>query len=484
MIGRNAVFVLAITLAVGQFAGGQEPNPSLLTINHSISTGDFKDALAMSDDLLKQQPNNPQLWLYRAVSLRGLSRRKESLLAFNKVLTLDPDNVAALEGASEAAFLLKDPTTWPLVKRLLQRTPTDPVVNAMAASLAYEEGDCREAIKYFSAGDSEVSANAIASLQFSHCLLKEGQATQAVTILEAVPSHDKDSLISYDLSFALFAAGRFQESAERLESLRDQHAGGAEVLNLLGAAYGKLDRVQDALDAYREACDEAPTVPGYYVDLAMFAMEHSSEMAAVQVLNTAIERIPNSSALLTFRGAVYSFLGEPGKAEQDFETAEKADPSSGFGGVGRSLSLRDQGKSSEAEAQLRQQLTRTPNDVEAKYFLAEILVDSDSPSNLVEAQNLLEDVIKQMPNDPNVLLVLSKTYLKGKDPKDALPLLLHAKKLDPRSAPILNRLLQVYRALGRTEDSIKTADALRQTIDEDRTAEARRNRFHIVATAQ
>src|ERR1700691_777800 len=124
MIVRSVAGVLAITLAVGQFAGGQEPNPSLLTIKYSISTGDFKDALSMSDDLLKQQPNNPNLWLYRAVSLRGLSRTKDSLLAFNRVLTLDPDNVAALEGASEAAFLLKDPTASPLVKKLLQRTPT------------------------------------------------------------------------------------------------------------------------------------------------------------------------------------------------------------------------------------------------------------------------------------------------------------------------------------------------------------------------
>jgi predicted Zn-dependent protease len=214
MILRSVVGVLAITLAVGQFAGGQEPNPSLLTINHSISTGDFKNALAMSDDLLKQQPNNPNLWLYRAVSLRGLSRTKDSLLAFNRVLTLDPDNVAALEGASEAAFLLKDPTASPLVKKLLQRTPTDPVVNAMAGSLAYEEGDCPAAIKYFSEGSSEVLANATASLQLSYCLLMDGQAAQAVTLLEALSGNDKDSLIEYDLAFALFTAGRFKESTE------------------------------------------------------------------------------------------------------------------------------------------------------------------------------------------------------------------------------------------------------------------------------
>ena len=148
-----------------------------------------------------------------------------------------------------------------------------------------------------------------------------------------------------------------------------------------------MDRVQDALDAYREACDASPTVADYYIDLVYFMMEHSSEIAAIKVLDTAIQRIPDSSELLTIRGAVYSFSGDPGKAEKDFKRAEEVDPSSGFGVVGRSLSVRDQGKSSEAEAQLRDELKKQPNDVEAKYFLAEIIVDNDAAANHEEARS-------------------------------------------------------------------------------------------------
>jgi predicted Zn-dependent protease len=165
-------------------------------------------------------------------------------------------------------------------------------------------------------------------------------------------------------------------------------------------------------------------------------------------------------------------------------TAEKVDPSSGFGRVGRSLSLRDQGKSAEAEAQLRQELKKSPKNVKAKYFLAEMLVDSNTPSSLKEAQHLLEDVMKERPDDPNALLALSKTLMENRDPKAALPLLLHARRLDPKSASVLNRLLQDYRALGLKADAIEVANALRQTIDENRNAEARRNRFHITAVAQ
>ena len=148
MIVRSLVGVLAITLAVGQFAGGQNPTSPLVAINQLLSSHDFNGALALSDSLLMQQPSNPQLLLARAVSLRGLARTKESLDAFNRVLAVEPNHVAALEGASEAAFLLKDPAAWPLIQKLLQMTPADPVVNAMAGSLAYERGDCHAAIKY------------------------------------------------------------------------------------------------------------------------------------------------------------------------------------------------------------------------------------------------------------------------------------------------------------------------------------------------
>jgi predicted Zn-dependent protease len=389
--------------------------------------------------------------------------------------------VVALKGATEAAFSIKDPSAGAFVDKLVLRTPEDPVANAMAGSLAYERTDCHSAIQHFAIGMRVVQKNTLAGLQFSHCLLSEGQAARAVEILDELPTRDSDETVSYDLAFALFSAGRYQESVARLESLKARGLGGAAVSDLLGSAYGKLDRVQDALDAYRSACDEAPTVPGYYIDLVQFAMEHTSENAAIEVLNTAIERIPNSSALLTIRGSIYAFIGDTVKAEQDFAKAERVEPTSGYGRLGRSLYLRDRGKSREAEAHLRKELASNPKDVKARYFLAEILMDSDSAPNRIEPKRLLEDVRKKRPNDPNVLLLLGKILLEEKNAEAALPLLLLAHQVDPTSAPVLNRLLQVYRALGLKEDAGKTANELRQIIDSDRNAEARRNRFHIAA---
>jgi tetratricopeptide (TPR) repeat protein len=479
---RLTAIVLAMILAASHTAGGQSQLETPLVIKQLLQNRDYDRALTLSDSLLKQEPKNAQLLLMRALALRGLGRKMESLKAFNQVLLLKPNDVAALEGASEAAFLLKDPAAWDLVQNLIRLTPTNTVANAMAGTQAYERGDCAQAVNYFASGKPALVNDVTATLQYSQCLLIEGQASAAVSMLERIPAVESDPTISYDLAFALFSAGRYIESVARLEHLKANGHGDAEVLDLLASGYGKLDRVQDALDAYREACEAAPTSPEYYIDLVFFAMEHSSDGAALKVLDTAIERMPRSSELLTVRGSIYSFIGEPGKAEQDFKRAEEVDPTSGYGVVGRSLSVRDQGKSSEAETELREELKKHPDDIEAEYFLAQIMMNDDTASNYAEARSLLEAVQRKRPNDPNVLLTLGTTYLEQKDPKAALPLLIHAQQLDPTGVSILNRLLQVYRALQMKDQAVNTANELRQLVDQNRSAEAHRNRFHIAAS--
>ena len=482
---KESICALTIALAALQIAGGQgQPAVSLKTLTQLLSTHSYTDALSQADMLLRDDPNSASLWMARGLALRGLSRPDEGLKAFEHVLRLEPKNRAALEGASEAAFTLHDGSATQLIGRLLESDPQNVVANAMAGSLAYERGDCEASVRYFSAGMPALEGNTAATLQLSKCLLIQGESNRAIVILEQLRTRETDPSVSYDLAFAMFSAGQYSEAAALLESLKQQGSVDGDLLDLLAATYGKLDRVQDALDAYREACDKAPKETGYYIDLVNFLMEHTSELAAIKVLDTAIQRIPGSSELLTIRGSIYSFLGDPGKAEADFRRAEEADPMSGFGRVGRSLSLRDQGKSPEAEAQLRDELRKRPNDVESKYFLAEILMNSDAASRRGEARHLLESLVRDRPNDPNVFLLLSKVYLESQNPKAALPLLLHAQQLDPKSAAILGRLLQVYRALGLRDDAAKIGTELREIIDENRNAEARRNRFHIAAASQ
>ena len=482
MVLRILMLRLALVLAASVLAGGQS-SPSRATVDGLLAAHNYPGALTQVDTLLAQQ-QTASLWLARGIALRGLKRTGESLAAFEHALSMEPRNLAALRGAAEAAFALHRDKARPLVQQLLQADPANPVGHAMAGSLAYERGDCAEVLTHFARAEPVVSSNRVGVLQFSDCLITAGKPARAVSLLERLETKEDDALVSYDLAYALFAAERFDESATTLEKLRDRQPDNAGLWNLLAADYGKLQRTEDALNAYRTACEKAPDEPGFYVDLARFAMEHSSTDAAIQVLNAGIHRIPRSAVLLTVRGSIYSFLGEDKKAEADFVLAEHVSPNSGMGTVGRSLHLRDQGRSLDATDLLRQELKKSPKDVVVKYFLAESLITNGSPPSMKEAQGLLQDVLKTRPDDSNVLLGLAKTFLAARDAKAALPLLLRAKHLDPESPTILSRLLQTYRDLGMQQQAMAAAGDLRHLVDENRSADLRRNRFHISATPQ
>jgi predicted Zn-dependent protease len=316
-----------------------------------------------------------------------------------------------------------------------------------------------------------------------HCLVLSGEAAKAVTVLQPVQQRDNTRLVAFDFAYALFYAASYEQSAAVLEQLRKRGDDSAELWDLLGADYNKLDRVPAALEAFRNACEKAPAVAGYYIDLARFAMEHSSTDAALKVLSTAIINIPDSAALLTVRGSIYSFAGDSAKAEADFESAESVDPKSGYGGVGKSLLLSQEGKSADAQHLLRIELEKNPNDNEVKYFLAQALSKDPTPANNEVAERLLTDVLKERPDDPNVLLALSRTHLVKHENQAALTLLQHAREMDPDSAPILNHLLQTYRTLGMRQESAAIAGQLRSIVDQDREAELRRNRFQIMASS-
>ena len=56
----------------------------------SLDDGKFDDALAFFEQALFLNQNDPDLWNFKAISLRGLGRYEEALCCFNKSLEIDP----------------------------------------------------------------------------------------------------------------------------------------------------------------------------------------------------------------------------------------------------------------------------------------------------------------------------------------------------------------------------------------------------------
>src|SRR6201999_1170704 len=61
-----------------------------------LNAGNAAGALALFEQVVVHEPNDPALWFNFAAALRRLDRPNESLEAIERLLVLDPNNLSAL----------------------------------------------------------------------------------------------------------------------------------------------------------------------------------------------------------------------------------------------------------------------------------------------------------------------------------------------------------------------------------------------------
>ena len=83
------------------------------------------------------------------MALAGIGKRAEALQSFQRALKIDPNYLAALEGAAQAQYEAGSRRAVPLLNRILRLRPDDPTAHAMLAVLEYREGNCRAAVDAF-----------------------------------------------------------------------------------------------------------------------------------------------------------------------------------------------------------------------------------------------------------------------------------------------------------------------------------------------
>jgi Flp pilus assembly protein TadD len=55
-----------------------------------LENGQFVDALRCIEQAIVMNPNDPDLWNFKAVVLRSMGRHEEAIECFNKSLKIDP----------------------------------------------------------------------------------------------------------------------------------------------------------------------------------------------------------------------------------------------------------------------------------------------------------------------------------------------------------------------------------------------------------
>ena len=449
----------------------------------ALEAGRFADARRLADARLKSQPRDARLWTIRAIALERLGRLPQSLASFERALTLDPDSLAALKGATEVAYRTHSPKATRFVQRVLAREPGDETAHAMAGALAVEADACADAVAHFERSGAALLENRPALAQYAGCLLRLKRPREAGDLFQRlVEASPDDPAARYNLAVCRLEAGQAPEAAAAAGAGLALSPGDPELLNLFGAASAAAGQLEPAIAALRKATEVAPADERHYVDLAALCVEHDAFDLALEVVNAGLANIPGSSRLYTMRGAIRAERGEIDDAMRDFERASALGPDEMYGSVGLSLVLRQVDRLPEAIALLRRKLARQPRDATLNYLLADVLLRTDpdpaSPES-AEARVVLQRALKARPDFAKAHAALGRLQLRAGEVASAVDELRVAVRLDPNDRLALNQLVLAYRRLGRDEDAAAVAGQLKKLLETERTEEVARNRVRL-----
>src|SRR5215469_9458381 len=127
------------------------PQNAVEPISAALRAGDFDHAVELTQEALKEHPNNPQLWTLQGIAYASKGTTKEALAAFQHALKISLNNIAALAGAAQIEYQAGSQAAVPLLNQLLQVRPGDPTASAMLAVLEYRKGNCAAAVPHFKA---------------------------------------------------------------------------------------------------------------------------------------------------------------------------------------------------------------------------------------------------------------------------------------------------------------------------------------------
>lgn len=238
------------------------------------------------------------------------------------------------------------------------------------------------------------------SLTFVQFLLRQGKLDLAEDVLAAALQRAPENLAIW----RALAQVRLQKAdwvgaqqvAARIEELNDD---AAVVNQIKGAALGGQNRLNESLDAFKQAHEAAPASARPLVNLIRAYVATNRVPDAVSFLETLVEGNPDNTIARILLAQSYGLNDQPGQAEMALKDAQAAAPDSAL--IYQSLYqyYLSRGQQDEATATINQASQRMPENQSVQLLQAGHF---ERLGQFEDAIGIYENLYKQAPNSPVV----------------------------------------------------------------------------------
>jgi tetratricopeptide (TPR) repeat protein len=478
-LGSSVLPVLFLACGLAQTVGDR-----IAPIAAALHNNEFKKALELVHPALQEFPDNAELWTMQGVAHAGLGKKKEALTSFRKALQISPDNVPALQGAAQIEYDAGTADGIPHLQHLVRLRPSDPVSHGMLAVLEYQQGKCSDAVLHFAKAGSLFDSKIQALHAYATCLVRLKQFDKAAVVFHrALALNPEDRRERQLLASLQVMAHKPQDAITTLDPLLRTSAVDAETLELASSAYEDMHDTEKAVDALRQAILLDPRNVNLYLDFAAISSAHQSFQVGINVVSEGIGLRPKAASLYFARGVLYVQLAEYEKAQADFERAYELDPSQSLSVAAQGLAAAQQNDLDHALTDVREKLSRKPNDPILLYLQADILTQKGAEPGSPEFQTAMRSAKKAVELRPALgpaRGVLAKLLLQAGQYSVAAVQCRKALAIDPKDQAALYHLIQALRKSGQNGEIpplLKQLALLRQDAAKE---ERERYRYKLV----
>ena len=279
-------------------------------------------------------------------------------------------------------------------------------------------------------------ANADARLALGLLALEEHRLDEAENAFQALSkSDDKQNEGNYFLGRVFEARGQYQQALAQYEKVAE----GDQVLDALvrrGAMLGKLKRIDEARQLFQQLRRQYPPLSEqFYSAEGEMLIDGGRAADALELYNRGLGENPDSTELMYSRALTYDHLNKPAEAEKD----------------------------------LRQLLSSSPNDARAMNALGYMLTERSDHYD--EARELIVHALQLSPNDPAIIDSLGWVEFKLGHNKDAQQYLQKAYDLFP-DPEIASHLGEVLWSSGDKDHAQAIWNSALKTAPDDETLKA------------
>lgn len=415
---RFTLFLLLTdAIAVISLAQSAADSVNIAAIESAIRTGENQGAVTLAREQLQKWPQDVRLWALEGVAYSHMSKNREALAAYDKALAIQPDYLAALEGAAQIEYAAGSDRAIPLLNRILKVRPNEPTTHAMLAALDYKRHDCAAAVKHFQLAGQVLSSQPSALEEYGSCLMDLQKPDEALPIFQQLfELRPDDPHARYNLAVVQLSAGHAPEAVATLEPLMNEPQPDADALDLASAAYEETGDTPRAVELLRQAIVAHPQNAKYYVDFAALSYKHQSFQVGVEMVNAGLEQLPKAASLYVARGILFIQMGQFDKGQADFETANHLDPRQASAAVAEGLAQFQNSDLDQALKTVDAQLKLHPKDPFLHYLKAEIIAQGGPAVGSAQFHAALQSAsraVQLQPNFPLARNVLGNLYLES-----------------------------------------------------------------------